>query len=721
MLRKELPKISKEDLWKSGRISTRAYNVCCRARLNTLADILLFFENGQSFKHIKQAGVKTKEELFLLSKEVISKLEDDEEVRFRGDYFPVNGREIRKSFEALEEERKAVLELWYDKRKRELKAREFHALEHWTLEDFYREVWCSPDFSFHQLPQIGKFSIEALENFRLFLEKKVEELSECEENQFVLETAVLKYGSFCSDPFVQSYWGETKHLPMFWLLSKKLESQMGRDYAIFRETFPLYENHVVKSLEEVAAEKKLSKERVRQIRNQVFQDFFHDQNVLFQTKEDWAKYFSDLSDKVVSSSSYMGREINTREKTNFSFSFIFQILAFVFDAKLKLIGDPGTPKRNNIGWKNTFLVRSRIFEIFDFDGFRGDIESRLSNERSEDWVCHINDYLDDSLCWKEYDLEEYDALKTVVLEIFIQEFGLYLDEEDRIVIPANKEKPAEEIVKILEENGEPLYLQEIFERYGEKFPYRFSYPNQLRSFMTFEDRIVAIGCSGRYALKEWNVNTGTIREVIVGFLSKKGVPQTDRTITDYVLKYYPDTNCASVRSTIYDGAETYGFVFFENGLFGLKNKDYPSCYIVCEKPVLVKKSFEARLSDLEIFIQENEHFPFSVSTDKEELTLYRWWRSTLAKTDRLTDLQRKKVEEIQVKYTRFNKDKFELQWEENLKEIRQFFLTFKRLPKEFGDEKNCFKLWKRLKKDYSENKLTEAQRKAYLELCKLLD
>lgn len=720
MLRKELPKISKEDLRKAGRLSTRAYNMCCRARLNTLADILLYVESGRSFKQIKQAGAKTKEELFLLCKEVVSKLEDDE-IEFRGDYLPENDQEIGKRFEALDSERKAVLVLWYDKKKQALKAREFHAVEHWTLEDFYREVWCCPDFSFQRLPQVGKRSIEALEQFRLFLEKKVEELFRCEEIQVVMERAILKYGNFCSDPFVRSYWEETNHLPMFWLLGKKLESRMGRDYVIFRETFPLYENQTVKSLDEIAVEQKLSRERVRQIRNQVFQEFFDKQNVLFQTEEDWEGYLPEIAGEVVSSSSYRGGEINTREKTNFSSSFIFRIFAFVFDTKVKLIGDVGISKRDRIKWKNSFLVRSRIFEIFDFDSFREDMEGRLSDQRSEDWICPIDDYLDDSLCWKEYDLEEHDAVKTVVLELFVQEFGVYLDDEDRIVIPANKEKPAEEIVKILEESGGPLYLQEIFERYSSKFPYRFSYPNQLRSFMNLEDRIVAIGRTGRYALKEWNINTGTIREIIVGFLSKKGVPQTDRAIMDYVLKYYPDTNCASIRSTIYDGAEAYGFVFFEDGLFGLKNKDYPSCYVECEKPVLVKKSFEARLNDLEIFIQEHEHFPFSVSTDKEELTLYRWWWSTLAKTDRLTDVQRKKVEEIQVKYARFNKDKFELQWEENLKEIRQFFLTFKRLPEKWGNEKNCFQLWKRLKKDYSENKLTEAQRKAYVELCKLLN
>lgn len=101
--------------------------------------------------------------------------------------------------------------------------------------------------------------------------------------------------------------------------------------------------------------------------------------------------------------------------------------------------------------------------------------------------------------------------------------------------------------------------------------------------------------------------------------------------------------------------------------------------------------------------------------------MYRWWKSVLDKKKSLTALQEKKVEEIQVKYARIKKDKWELQWEENLKEIRHFFLTFKRLPKDLGDEKNCLKLWKRLKKDYTENKLTEAQRRAYLELCKLLN
>ena len=76
MLREELHNTSIEDLLDSGKISVRSANCCNNERFKSLYDIISYYEQGDSFLNIRNAGRQTCMELESLCEEIISQIEE---------------------------------------------------------------------------------------------------------------------------------------------------------------------------------------------------------------------------------------------------------------------------------------------------------------------------------------------------------------------------------------------------------------------------------------------------------------------------------------------------------------------------------------------------------------------------------------------------------------------------------------------------------------------
>ena len=70
MLKEDLKQIAIKDLLRDGKISVRTSNCCFNARFETILDILEYYESGESFFNIRNAGKKTCIELEDLYKEL---------------------------------------------------------------------------------------------------------------------------------------------------------------------------------------------------------------------------------------------------------------------------------------------------------------------------------------------------------------------------------------------------------------------------------------------------------------------------------------------------------------------------------------------------------------------------------------------------------------------------------------------------------------------------
>jgi hypothetical protein len=547
---------------------------------------------------------------------------------------------------------------------------------------------------------------------------------------------VREKGDVVLNEFVHNFYLQNHHLPMFWILEQQLIENENRDIEILINTFPIFQKKKQLTLDEVAEKQALSRERVRQIRNNAFHETFEitDEVIeckkdsdfikyidLLQRKDDWV-YFLDYIENngCITHNDDRIHYLLKKEQSSLSSQFVLQVIANVYMEKYCLIGGFEVCERKKT-CKNTFLIKKEFLDVFDFEKLIVEFKNHLESNNAE-YNLNIDDYISNSSCWiSAVDLNKFDCIVSVVKDVLLYEFHLYSNSDGLITIPATKEKsPSDVIYEILKQNRNPMHLNDIFAEFKKVLPeHKYTEPAQLRSWLQRHDAITHRNRSSIYTLKEWNhIKTGTIRDAIVEFLLKNDLPQTADDITEYVLQYFPKTNIASIRTTMYNDTKKR-FAYFNANLFGLANKHYSAEYEIIKPQEIQRKSFEQRLYDLEKFLSENDHFPFSTSDNEEEVALYRWWRIN-RDIKKLTDQQRKEIERINNQYAEVEIDKTTYDWFLNCNNFKLFVLENRRLPSASGTEKFLYGWFRRTKNDFANNKLTEKQRAKYIELCKII-
>lgn len=675
MLKEDLKYITTEYLRKTNQLSVRTANCCIKEGLDNFYKILLFFEENGSFlkKKIKNAGRKTCEELDELCLSIIPDIETEKQ------YNIVEIDEAVAVIQALKEQEREIL-----------------------------------------------LSIAVLiSNTEKIIREKSHLLSNNRANIF----------SFTFDFCMRN-----GYFPMFWILEQQLVSNDNRNIKILIDAFSILQNYQYKTLEDIAEKYNLTRERVRQIRNNVFRETFeiteevteYKENndlvkfiELLQNREDWEYVIEYIKgEHSVSQSSNNLKNCLIREQCSLSPKFALQIIGYIFRDKFTLYGGFDINNRGKY-WKSTLLIRKEFTDIFDFEKMKEEFCNILSNNETG-YFLDIENYISNSQSWINFDFDKINEITSIARTILLNEYGLYSEEIDgKIKIPANKErKPLDIVYEILHQNGKPMHLNEIFAEFKRLLPeHKYTQEDnsdKLRPFLQKHELISYRNRSSIYMLKEWkHIRSGTIRDAIMDFLSENDIPQSADNIAEYVFQHYPKTNVASIRTTMLNDT-LKRFSFFGNNLFGLKSKVYPSRFKEVLQQEGQRKSFEQRLNDLEKFIIKNEHFPFASSKDKEEKVLCHWWTRVASEKKLISEIQQKEVERIKYQYRDYDVDRNKYEWSLNYNKLRIFLIENKRVPSAKGEEKYLYSWLRKVKDDFLNYRLSDKQRKKYIELAKMI-
>ncbi len=205
----------------------------------------------------------------------------------------------------------------------------------------------------------------------------------------------------------------------------------------------------------------------------------------------------------------------------------------------------------------------------------------------------------------------------------IRELAKYLDlktTEDGIVFMKNKFEVGYELRKIIEENGQPMKLNDVFEAFKMKYPdHKYENPESIRSSLINSEDIVAMGKASTYALKSWNVFTGTIRDKIYEILEASESPLSIDEIYESVKDDFPTTNQNSLLSSMRN--DTTRFVELNGALFGIVGKDY-SAEATLKVPTK-RATASQHLDSFAKFVREKHRFPL-YTENIEECKLQRW-------------------------------------------------------------------------------------------------
>jgi hypothetical protein len=703
-----------EDLIAAKKISAYVGKYCESVGLKSLNDIVSYCKQGK-FKEIKGIGARTYTELNMLYGSIM-RLSPSNTLFQSGIRSKDESDTIMAQFNSLlsnDFKRKAI----HEKYKQCIQTYPASAqiwLTKIPLKVFVTEYLCYYDTGSLKVRHFYVKNLPATIDLEKKLAAEIKRQFDLPEQDSIKEEVVNHYGLSCSVDFIVSYYGQHGYFPMFWVLEKHLESCNKRLMNVLKKTFEIYQNQQPVSLSEFVAGDTVSRERIRQLRKSIFKELLSPHSVFFQYHADWEHY--KPLDKDVIWEMDMQRYIDD-EQCGLSMKFILHVLLnLLYYGSYTLYGGY-TPIVKSNRWKYAFLVNNNYSEAFNFEKFRISFRELLAKNKSE-YLLDIKKYVSKCKCWNKRRLANKKGVANIARDIIKYEFQLCPESDGRFKIPARKKKTLFDVISgILESNGNPMHISDIFSEFKKILPeHHYSSPAQLRYYLIKNKEITYQNRKSVYVLKKWeHVKSGTIRDAIIEFLSKKKLPQTAKDITDYVLQYFPETNISSVRTSMFNETQ-HRFVFFEGKLFGLSKKKYPSKYVLADNSL---PSFAERVSDMEKFIDENGHFPFASSADRSERALGVWWARIIKKTGNTNDPKQKEIERIKTKYAGLTDHKRSFKWYTNCESLKCFVLENHRMPNVITESFLYYWLMK-AKTDYFNQRLDKSQQQKYLELMELL-
>lgn len=580
------------------------------------------------------------------------------------------------------------------------------------------------------LRNIGRKSVEEINRFVEELRSYIDEVIEHDFSEEEKELLLLKskYGSFM-DGYACRVYSDKKQLPMFHIVENILESEQKYDNKIqfLNYLMPMVKGEESLTIEQIAENQNLTRERVRQICAMGI-DYLYGEMVVNKSdnidfskivsfSEDWSYVKDRLEcEDVIKTNSV--EVLMEQEDCNLTFSIGLLTIFRIFNGEYSVVGNKpyDTTTRSKSLWNNCFLVKKELVEAFDFDDMRCTLDFYFSEHDAEEMICQTAEELVLDLfmsSWKSFDGSKVEAVSNVVTEILMQEYELIPDEEFRFLLQGKKVVTATDILfRSLSENNQPMSIDELYAILQDKSSCNYKSPASIKGIVNSDVRLCMVGVDNLVALTEWeHIKLGSIREVIVQYLEQFDEPKPVHDIVGYVLRYR-DTTENSIRSTMYSGSQ---FRQFDNGYFGLADKSYPDEHLYAQS-----LEFKERVKEMECFLMQTKHFPFSSSEDNSEINLRQWWLRNKS-SDSLNDVQQNEIKRIQDTYWYLPTDKREVRWFSSFNQYREFVQEHDRRPSCYIEREKFLAEWfAKTQKEFVDGELSENEEKVYLHLCKIL-
>lgn len=477
----------------------------------------------------------------------------------------------------------------------------------------YRKI-CPGAFMPKTLTEIFQFN----QKFK----REFDKVSKLTEEDFQIEQLRHDYPYLTSKQrkFMFDFTKEFNHAPMFFLLLNYLRLSANRSNKIYCLAHGVFDGKR-RTLYEIADATNLSRERVRQILNRKIEA----QDSLLAKSEDWVYYKKLFELPLIYEK--IDEIIKLREDEHLLINFE------TFASLIKLVADFKIEEVDG----HAILVNNKYVD-FKFSDCIETLFSVINAKYSVDTYVPLDSLL--------YTIPEYlrPVVKNLIKYIVEELNKVQITEDERLFLPQNYIDIAEELYDILAKKGKPMHVEEIFNAFKARYPdHKYTNFVQIKSFLLRHKHIKPIGKTSCYALDNWEgIYFGSIRDLLVELLEASDVPLHIDNLYNGVSRYYPNTNKASLMTTMED-ENLQRFVEFEGGFFGLTAKKYPPNYV---KALSYQRySFEERISLFKEFVDTYHRFPCSNGSENEA-SLMRWYYNVINNLLTITNSQRKIFDDL---------------------------------------------------------------------------
>lgn len=428
------------------------------------------------------------------------------------------------------------------------------------------------------------------------------------------------------------------HFPMAFISYRTLSFLTEYEREVLRMTI---ESPQPLSLEEIANKFCLTRERIRQIYDKARKRIKASGRIeqLFQN-EDWGVYgvgedvsfffSSDLHiDRIIEERDFLIEYIQNRgnddwNTPNITESSLYFVL--VMKGMIPLWIDQVKKELSYIASGQTapfFFVDDKLNQ-YKFNKAIREVHRLQKIRKTESIFVPITSYFIDNNCYWNGNSKpggiEIDKLKELLIRV-LQVVCDILTEGECIVFEYNKVDYGNMLYELLKNADARLHRDELLqllanECFEQGLPCEITDSSQLTTFLSRNPRIISIGKSGYWGLKEWGEVTGSIRNIAVKIVQKSKEPIQIENLANRILLHRPDSNKNSVASTIRQAGADKDLLIFYGDYVGHPKRKYS------EEFIIMPQTFDEWLQAFKTFVIENKRFPFS--GNGYEGFLYRW-------------------------------------------------------------------------------------------------
>jgi hypothetical protein len=619
------------------KLSQRSYNLCHYNYINSLEELIEYFLKHKSFSKFRNCGAKSNDELI----EICNYYLNDK--KYKNKVISNSNNQIQLDSDEshqfnLNRVQREVVNVFIEININLLSNRSRNAIlmhldNNLKVKNFIENNFFSLSFDARKMRNVGEKCIPEINTFVLNVKDFAFEVSKTEDEieLIKLKNSYLLYRTFSISNIPNDIIEKQSIFRLTDFLFNNYYLLKERDTLILKECLYLFSDVELIDLTEIAEKHNITRQRVEGIRKEgvtlfydklLFIKNFTD-DTLLNYKIDENQSYIELSDEIIN-------RINKDNKTNFTRQFITFIVSIYLSERLSLIGNLEDVFQKNYfnnrtrhNWTHFYLVNKGICTEFNFYAFANDIDKRRNEKREGTYEFNFKSYLSKFLT--NQNLDKLDYIFEVAEKIINNEFNIYLDIDDNIVFERNTIKQVYEYaIEILEEIGEPTKVDKIYELLEQKNPGITKSSEALRGSLQRSPEIIFFGRFSTYGLRKWesekeNIKGGSIKDLVIDFLSNKENPVHINQILKEVKKFGYNTNAKNVITNI--KLDPYKqFVVYNQSFIGLKNKNYDTN--LTSLPKFLGKSITNYVKQHPNIKKEKviSYFSNQLSIDNEQIT-----------------------------------------------------------------------------------------------------
>ena len=558
------------------KISVRAQNILKKIGLNSIKNLLDYYQANETFNRVRDCGVKTDNELIEICikyKDLISIFDiinmfNPEQINLFNAYFIYRSSQLSYLLYKPLRINSGMLDI-YDKI-RIIYANDYNCNKMGIIQ--YKLINESDAFK----NDIIKYC-NGLQNIskELFIKSKFNELLKSKFNEFYNNDI---------ETFLDLYDSVNNKIKLFGFINKILNAKFEKETDFIQYYFYVnanrdnFENPIFKKYKnekglylKIRQKRILLENKIKKIFN--FISIFNSEIVI--------DYGFTGNSLIYIVDNTLADRTNTNEGVNFNSKFYCVIFGLYLKESHAVLNDFINLGLLRIRTGNYYLINNSYLNNFDYQLFYGDLIRRSKEIVKNDYTLHLKSYLNGFLHPNEKNLS--NEILIICETIISKDFKIMIIDGSIKIKKNSVKRIFDYVYEILEENENSMTENEIRVIFNERYSLIPLTERSISGVVTkHRDKFIYLGRTKTYGLRKWKNEKATIKEgsladLVCDFLNNEEHPQKRADIYRYVLQYRSHIKELNLINNIYLDKKKR-FNFFKGDYIGLKSKEYTNDY-----------------------------------------------------------------------------------------------------------------------------------------------